>query len=284
MLFDWLADANGSSEDHNIQSLLNQFEKLILFVGLLGAPCCVVFVTNDYDGLGLLWLCMSRFQIVTVCGIFLASFCRIDKSMVPWWMSMLFTTLLTIAVNLSSWESLNEHPYMEGPITSTTMVLKIIALLVFIVSTGQWLYRLFPEYIKIRLHSRSHSSGSKKTDNNTPVDLNAKVAASVHDHDTNENGFFPGVYYYYALGTVGPIGVLLMFIIMGPADQFTSLFLAVHNAAFIMIELGLLFHYLRLTKYINAHNLMILVESRKQYLRYIAHEIRLVNDFIVVFL
>ena len=68
---------------------------------------------------------------------------------------------------------------------------------------------------------------------------------------------------------------------MGSEDQYTSTLLAIYNAAFILIELGLLFYYLRSTKWINAHHLQTLVESRKQYLRYIAHEIRLVYDFLV---
>ena len=187
MIFDWLVEVgDGSSEDHNIKPLLNPYEKLILLVGLLVVPCCVVFMSNDYDGLGLLWLCMSRFQIVTVLGIFPVAFSRIDNGMLPWWMSLLFITILTIAVNLTSWESLNENLDLEGPITTATMALKIIVLMISIVSSGR-----------------------------------------------------------------------------------------------ILIELGLLFYYLRSTKWINAHHLQTLVESRKQYLRYIAHEIRLVYDFMV---
>ena len=40
------------------------------------------------------------------------------------------------------------------------------------------------------------------------------------------------------------------------------------------MEVGLLFYYMRKVKYESLYNLRALVESRKQYLRYIAHEMR----------
>ena len=57
-------------------------------------------------------------------------------------------------------------------------------------------------------------------------------------------------------------------------DQFTSNYLDTYNILFIVIELFLLYYDLRKNKDDSLHHFRALVESRKQYLRYIAHEMR----------
>ena len=68
--------------------------------------------------------------------------------------------------------------------------------------------------------------------------------------------------------------VIVVFMATGPKDRLTPHLLLVYNAAFIGLELGLLYYYLKRTKYQRVHDLGALAESRKQYLRYIAHEMR----------
>ena len=65
-----------------------------------------------------------------------------------------------------------------------------------------------------------------------------------------------------------------MLIVLGSASEFTTVDLMTYKAAFILVEVGLLFYYLRKIKYESLYNLSALIESRKQYLRYIAHEMR----------
>ncbi len=60
----------------------------------------------------------------------------------------------------------------------------------------------------------------------------------------------------------------------GSASHLTPPLLMVYNGTFAVLELGLLFYHLRKIKYERVHNLIALVESRRQYLRYVSHEVR----------
>jgi len=220
LVIDWLT--NKVEADDGIIRNMNDKEKIMLYVGLLSVPA-LAFMGHSYEDLALLWMCMSRFQIVAVLGTLTVTFSRIDGSTLPWWMSLLSTTVLTIAVNLSSYASLVD----SRPIYIVAMTLKAIVLANMVVSIIRWLYQ-------------PHSSKSL----------------------------------YMLVGTSCFTIVNVVFIATGPKDMLTPNLLLVYNAAFIVLELGLLYYYLKRTRYQRILDLGGLAESRKQYLRYIAHEMR----------
>ena len=233
LIIDWLTDMieNGISVTPNRKSFdvvtdsknINHREKAVLYVGLLIVPS-VAFVSSEH--LALLWFCMSQFQIISVLGTLAVTFSRIDGIAWPWWMSLLSTTILTIAVNLTLYVAIVPSNLIIAAIAVT---LKAIVLALMIISTIRWLRR-----------------------------------------PTTKS--FTGLYILVA--TICYSLVLIVLLATGTEDMFTPNLLTIYNAAFIGLELGLCYYDLKSTKYQRMSDLRALVESRKQYLRYIAHEIR----------
>ena len=86
-----------------------------------------------------------------------------------------------------------------------------------------------------------------------------------------EQLYFPTL--YIIVGTLSAL--LIVSLLMTNSDgQLTSDYLSTYNILFIVIELLLLYYDLRKNKDDSRCHLRALVESRKQYLRYIAHEMR----------
>ena len=220
MVIDWLSNM---FEPHDgVIRNINDKEKTMLCLGLLSVPA-IAFVAHSYQDLALLWLCMSRFQIVAVLGTLTVTFSRIDGSTLSWWMSLMSTTILTIAVNLALYASLLE----SNSVYIIAITFEAIVLTNMVVSIIRWLYR-----------PRSSKS------------------------------------LYMLVGTSCFTMVIVIFMATGPKEDLTPNLLLIYNAAFIVLELGLLYYYLKRTKYQRVSDLRALVESRKQYLRYIAHEMR----------
>ena len=220
MVIDWLSNM---FEPHDgVIRNINDKEKTMLCLGLLSVPA-IAFVAHSYQDLALLWLCMSRFQIVAVLGTLTVTFSRIDGLALSWWMSLLSTTILTIAVNLS----LYAYFIHSNPVYIVAMTLKAIVLTHMVVSIIRCFYQ--------------------------PVSSTSL---------------------YTLVGTSCFTMVILVIMATGPKEDLTPHLLLIYNAAFIVLELGLLYYYLKRTKYQRVSDLRALVESRKQYLRYIAHEMR----------
>ena len=220
MIIDWLTNM---IEPHDgVIRNINDKEKTMLYLGLLSVPA-VAFVTDSYQDLALLWLCVSRFQIVAVLGTLTVTFSRIDDFAMSWWMSLLSTTILVVGVNLSLYASFVD----SSPAYIVAMLFEAMVLTLMVVSIIRWLFR-----------PRSSKS------------------------------------LYMLVGSSCFTMVIIVFMATGPKDLFTPNLLLIYNAAFIGLELGLLYYYLKRTKFQRVSDLRALVESRKQYLRYIAHEMR----------
>ena len=201
---------------------INHREKTILYIGLLSVPS-IAFVTSE--NLALLWSCMAQFQIVAVLGTLAVTFSRIDGIAWPWWMSLLSTTLLTIAVNFSLYDAIVSSYVIEA----IAVTLKAVVLVLMVISTIRWWRR-----------------------------------------PTTKS--FTALYIFVA--TICYCMVLIFLLATGSINLFTPTLLTIYNAAFVFLELGLCYYDLKSTKYERFSDLKALVESRKQYLRYIAHEIR----------
>ena len=226
LFMDWFTDLYGKNvhDDYNT-FLLHHFEKAVLYLGLLSVPS-LAFVSSSYEDLTLLWFCMTRFQIVAVLGTLTASFSRINSYAWPWWISLLSTSLLSFAVNLSLYGTLMQ----SGAIFIVDVTIKVILLILVIVSTIRWLLR--PNF--------------------------SKSFASL----------------YLRVGSSAYVTIIIVLVAIGPKENLTSNKLLIYNATFIALELGILYYKMRRTKYERFNDIRGLIESRKQYLRYVAHEIR----------
>ena len=236
LIIDWLTDMmeHGINITPNRKSFnvvtdsknINHREKTVLYIGLLSVPA-VAFVSCE--NLALLWFCMAQFQLVSVLGTLAVTFSRIDVDVDgiawPWWMSLLSTTILTIAVNLSLYDAV----VPTNIVATMAVTLKAIVLALMVFSCIRWLRR-----------------------------------------PTTKS--FTALYIFVA--TICYCMVLIFLMATGSKNLFTPTLLTVYNAAFIFLELGLCYYDLKSTKYERLTDLRALVESRKQYLRYIAHEIR----------
>ena len=273
-------------EDEALLQYMNHYEKTVFIIGLFIVPI-VAFVSPTFDDLGLLWLCASRFQIIVVVSILRVSLYRIDVAMnsrswiTPWWSHMWFITILAVAVNFSTWTAIyggDDNLINFG----IDIALKGILLLMLIVPFGRWLLRRFRRqqlfhflHRKVQnidsdpstLNPKHHLPRDKKTSD--PVASESQSAAM--PGKTQEQMYFPTLYI-----TVGFIFIILLIILLmvKSEDQFSSTYLSLYNVLFIVIELLLLYYDLRKNKYDSQCHLRALVESRKQYLRYIAHEMR----------
>ena len=224
--------------------MLDNFEKIFLFLGLASAPC-LAFVSPDYDSLALLWVCLSRFQTVAVLGTLHVSFSRSN-----WMSSVLSVSVLTVALNISTWTSIMEKE--NGSMVMLAPAMTAIVLAMIMVPVGLWLLR----------KSMSRCSNYHNKVNPTDDDL-----------DNTENQWsYPD--FYLLFGSSSYIIVLVTSLALGSARHFTPQMMLAYKSSFIVVEVLLLLYYLRKNKYDSIHNLSISIESRKQYLRYIAHEIR----------
>ena len=248
-------------KDDSILQNMSHFEKCVFIVGLFVVPM-VAFVPTTFDHLGLLWLCMSRFQIICVVGILHVSVKSFDNNMIPMlvpaglnrYSQLFFTTILAIAVNVSTWTAI----YGDNNVNQfVATYLQLFLLLLLIVPFVRWV-----------LHRFRHL-------NTCFCFLNRKIQSSELGGNVSgtapERLYFPTL--YVTLGTFSVV-LIVSLLMTHSGDQFTSNYLDTYNILFIVIELFLLYYDLRKNKDDSLHHFRALVESRKQYLRYIAHEMR----------
>ena len=273
LILDWMADLlgrwfGGKKKHADSISTMGDLQKGCLFVGLAIVPC-MAYVTTEYDSLALLWFCLSRFQVVLVLGTLHVSFGRFANRhrAWPWWSKLLGTMILITGVNLTTWTSI-EGLRIVGPIPTLATSLKAIALCLVVIPSGRWLLHAGKKLYGME--------GKRKIRPNAGITVRKSSASSSSINDENafaeEKLFFPAL--YILIGTICYTIVILMFMTLGSASEFNTDHLLIYNSAFILVEVGLLFYYLRKIKYESLYNLSALIESRKQYLRYIAHEMR----------
>ena len=272
LILDWSVDVvgrwlGGARKHADSVTSLGEIQKGCLLLGLAIAPC-LAFVSG-YDTLALLWFCFTRFQIVTVLGILYLSFSRFDSSRNrtwPWWLKFLTVTVLTIGINLTTWTSM--QGIHSGPIPSLATTLKALALGLTIIPSIKWLlharYRIIKGSQRKIKPDGGSITGRKSLRSSSSLDYRNSFA--------EEKLFFPAL--YIMIGTTCYTIVLLTLIILGSASEFDPYDLLTFKSAFIIVEVGLLFYYMRKIKYESLYNLSALIESKKQYLRYIAHEMR----------
>ena len=271
-----------NKDDSSILQNMNHFEKCVFILGLFVVPI-VAFVPTTFDDLGLLWLCMSRFQIITVVAILRVSANRIegDFSTDSWispglsvYNKWLFTTILAIAVNFSTWTTV----YNDESIATQALsiALQVFLAIKLILPLGRWLlYRRQNKLFrflnrKIQSYTDPSLSNSKnlrgKSKSTGPSEESGNSLGN-----TPEQLYFPTL--YITVGTLSAV-LIVSLLMTSSDDQFTSDYLSTYNILFIVIELLLLYYDLRKNKDDSRCHLRALVESRKQYLRYIAHEMR----------
>ena len=272
-------------DDEALLQYMNHYEKSVFIIGLFVVPM-VAFVSPMFDELALLWLCMSRFQIITVVGILRVSLYRIDEAIhshsfiSPWWSHLWFTTILALTVNFSTWTAIyGTHSNIIQ--LGIDMALKVMLLVMLILPFGRWLLHRFQHYKLFRFFNqktrvqdfdtapsmKNPKRGSKSSGH--PFVTEAKSA--VPSGKLQETLYFSTLYIIFGFVFIILIIVLLM---IKSEDEFTSTYLTTYNIWFVVIELFLLYYDLRKNKYDSRCHLLALVESRKQYLRYIAHEMR----------
>ena len=255
-LLDGLSDVlerwywNEKKKDTTME-MFNDVEKIFLFVGFASAPC-LAFISPDYDSLALLWICLTRFQTVAVLGTLHVSFSRSNCQALPWWMSsVLSVSILTVALNISTWASITGDSG-TGEIISIAMTAIVLAMIM--VPSGLWLLRK-----SISRYNFNHKV--IPNDDGTIDNLN----------NTENKWNYPDFYLVFGSSC---FVVLVSSLILGSANQFTPQMLLTYKSAFIVVEVLFLFLYMRKNKYDSISNLSASMESRKQYLRYIAHEMR----------
>ena len=235
--------------------MLHDLEKLIVFVGFAIVPCLAFVSPDSYDdSMPLLWICLTRFQTVTVLGTLYCSFSRLNYHMLPWWMSstILPVTILTVALNISTWTSITDNDSTSMGMVS--IALTLVVLVIILIPSGYWLLC----QCMIRFNFNNHKV-------NPNDDGNESI-----DNKTETN--YPDLYLLFVTSSF--IVVLLTSLILGSVSQFTPEMILTYKSSFIIVEILLLFIYMRKCKYDSISNLSASMESRKQYLRYIAHELR----------
>ena len=272
-----------NKDDSSILQNMNHFEKCVFILGLFVVPI-VAFVPTTFDDLGLLWLCMSRFQIITVVAILRVSANRIegDFSSHSWispglsdYNKWLFTTILAIAVNFSSWTTI----YNDESIVSQALsiALQVFLAIKLVLPLGRWLlYRRQNKLFrflnrKIQSYTDPSISNSKSNLQGKSKSTGPSEASGNSLGSSPEQLYFPTL--YITVGTLSAV-LILSLLMTSSDDQLTSGYLSTYNILFIVIELLLLYYDLRKNKDDSRCHLRALVESRKQYLRYIAHEMR----------
>ena len=287
LFFDWLADLfvqhmNPKKKDAS-DEMITHFEKAFLFVSLAAAPC-LTFVSSDSESLALLWFCLTRFQVVAVLGTFRVSLSRYDSRVWSWWSTMLSVTIITVALNITTWTSMNPTSTSSIAIFATT--LKAIALSMNFFQSGLFLLRQIYTFLYhgVKYGKATMLGGFSFTNKVGPSSGVPSVpqqrrnsqplssGAPNQDNSFMEKMFFPIL--FVSIELVSHFIVSMSFIVLGSASQFNPQNLLTYKVAFIVVEVGLLFYYMRKVKYESLYNLRALVESRKQYLRYIAHEMR----------
>ena len=269
-------------DESSILQNMNHFEKCVFILGLFVVPV-VAFVPTTFDYLGLLWLCMSRFQIITIVAILRVSANRIEGDFDSHsWISpglsvynnLFFTTILAVAVNFSTWTAVYDDESIVSQVIS--IVLQVFLAITLVLPLVRWLlYRRQNKLFrflnrKIQSYTDPTMSISRnlrgKSKSVGPSEANGNSSGS-----TPEQLYFPTLY-----NTVGTLSaVLIVSLLMTSSDdQLTSGYLSTYNILFIVLELLLLYYDLRKNKDDSRCHLRALVESRKQYLRYIAHEMR----------
>ena len=268
LILDWMADIlgpwfGGAKKHADPVNSLNDLQKGVLLLGLAIAPC-VSFVASDFDSLALLWFCLTRFQIVAVLGILHLSFSRFadHHHTWPWWSKLLAVMTLTTGINLTTWTSM--QGVNSGPINTLATALKAIALALVVIPSGRWLLRVGYKVFNGKRRKIKPTSTRKTSVSTSTIDNDNAFA--------EEKLFFPAL--YVMIGTVCYSIVVMMLLVLGSASQFKPLDLLTYKSAFIIVEVGLLFYYMRKIKYESLYNLSSLIESKKQYLRYVAHEMR----------
>ena len=242
---------------NTVHEMLDGFETIFLFVGLSIAPC-LAFVSPDYDSLALLWLCSSRFQIIAVLGtLHVSIFSRSNDHALPGWMSscqsfIIIIILITVGMNLTTWTSLIGSNSGSIVIVATTIMAVVLAMI--IVPLGPWLLR------KSIIGHNHHNKVNPNDDGTTFVDS--------MENKWNYSDF------RILFGSSSYIFILVTSMVLGSVRQFTPQMLLTYKSSFIIVEISMLFYYLRKNKYDNLYNMTASILSRKQYLRYIAHEIR----------
>ena len=266
-------------DDEALLQYMNYYEKSVFIVGLFVVPI-VAFVPPMFNELGLLWICMSRFQIITVVGILRVTLYRIDEAMnsQSWisarWSHLLFTTILAVTVNLSTWTAIygiDSNLTLKG----IEIALKVILLLMLIVPFGRWfLHRFRHQKLFHFLHRKIQNFNSvpsvRDQKKSSGVVSEPQISPSVPGK-SQEQMYFPTL--YLTAGTLGAVFILILLETKKEA-HFTSDYLNTYNIIFVVIELMLLYYDLRKNKDDSRRHLRAMIESRKQYLRYVAHEMR----------
>ena len=287
LFFDWLADMfaqymNPKKKD-TADEMITNCQKALLFLSLTGAPC-LAFVTRDCDSLALLWFCLTRFQVVAVLGTFRVSLSRYDSRVWPWWSTILSVIIIAVALNITTWTSMNNTNASPLGIFATS--LKAIALAMNFYQSGLFLLRQVCIYVcnGLKKHGKSSSMLSAFSFTQHKVEPSSgkpsvpqqqgESTREINDQNVAfmEKMFFPIM--FVSIELVSHFIVSMSFIVLGSASQFNPPNLLIYKSAFIIVEVGLLFYYMRKIKYESLYHLCALVESRKQYLRYIAHEMR----------
>ena len=278
LFFDWLADLfvnfmNRKKKDTSSEDMVTDFEKALLFVSLAGAPC-LAFVSCD--SLALLWFCLTRFQVVAVLGTFRVCLSRYDSRVWSWWSTIFSITIVTVALNLTTWTSMTNNNGGSIAILATT--LKALALSLNFFQSGLFLLRQFYTFIHYGVKRNNTTTmlltGTKKSKSKVEPSNGPTPSSGNGDeiHKFMEKMFFPIL--FVSVELVSHFIVVMSFIVLGSASQFHPENLLIYKSAFIIVEIGLLYYYMRKIKYESLYNLQALVEARKQYLRYIAHEMR----------
>ena len=266
--------------DASMLQNMSHFEKCVFIVGLFVVPI-VAFVPTTLNSLALLWLCMSRFQIITVLGILRASMKSLNNNVIfminpelSMYSQCTFTTILAITVNFSTWTAI----YGDNNITqNVTILLQVCLFIMLVVPFGRWLVKLFGRRHKLLFFLNRKIQSWTDPSVSDPKKFPSRSKSSQSDGNIPTSGFslaelyFPTL--YITVGTVSAVLIVALFM-TNAEDQFTPNYLSTYNILFIIIQLLLLYYDLRKNKDDSRCHLRALVESRKQYLRYLAHEMR----------
>ena len=244
---------------------ISNAEKLLLVLGLIIQPI-IAFLPRTTPHLTMIWLCCHKCQKIAVfCPIFLSWYRLYSHTWSPFSSSVAtvfglggfllsdFSIFMEFDPSISL-QSIGSHLYVAGQVCMYLAVAyNLINALVWLWRTGRKLW---------------HSSHVVKKE----IFSANKIPTPSSDKDkSNEESIFAFGYILFTF-----ISLVFVFSTTGGADalQVSPMGLLKYNIAFIVMALCFINFHLRHVQYEAIVNLCLLVEAKRNYVRYMSHELR----------
>ena len=120
------------------QYKLNDYEKLLMYVGFAICPAIINLAPSTFPSLCLLFFCGTRFQMLSVLGVMWISLHTFDSTVWTKRTTILGFIILAVALNITMYDELNG--VMDRDFQIAGRVLKSISLAMFMIPSLRWLF------------------------------------------------------------------------------------------------------------------------------------------------